>query len=161
MPSIRRANVQFSVTAEYAGDVNGVEQDIVGSFLARLTNGTGTDQANRAFKQTYTIAASGNQVVNLTSMTDNLGNALVLTKLKALFILHKSTSLASGVTVGGGTQPLFGTKIVGIEVLPGDVFPFVCRSGYTISSGTADRIRIVNADAVNAATVEVVFLASQ
>jgi hypothetical protein len=72
--------------------------------------------------------------------------------------IHASTCLS---TIGGGTNPVFGTKISGIEVLPGDCFAFECKSGYAISSGSADRIRIVNADSSNTATGTITILGSQ
>lgn len=161
MPSIRRASVKFLISADYAGDTSGVEQIMADTLITPFANGTGTSQANRAYQVTTTIAASGTLTITLTSLTDNIGNALVLTKLRALFVSHLSTSVASQVTLGGGTNPLFGTKITGIEILPGDTLPFVCKTGYTIASGSADRIRIVNSDSVNAASVRITILGSQ
>lgn len=161
MPSINRASVKFLFKADYRGATSNVQQKISDSLISSFANGTGTSQANRAYQTTLTISASGTSTTTLTSLTDNLGNALVLTKLRALFVSHLSTSLASGITLGGGTNPLFGTKIVGIEILPGDCFPFVCKTGYAIGLGATDRIRIVNSDASNAATVLLTILGSQ
>lgn len=127
-----------------------------------FTNGSGDNQANRAYYEKHTIAASGTLVLNLTTgLVDFNGNAIAATKLKALLIEHLDTTTATSITIGGGTNPLFGTQIVALPIVNGSHQSFVFPKGYTVASGSADRITITNADGTNQATVRITMLTSQ
>src|SRR5579862_3188329 len=51
-----------------------------------LTDGTGAGQANAVWENSYVIAASGTVDLNLQSLTDYAGNALVFTAIKLVKI---------------------------------------------------------------------------
>lgn len=127
-----------------------------------FTDGNGDNQANRAYYRTHSISASGTLTLDLTSgLTDFNGNAIAATKLKAILIEVLDTTAASGITIGGGTQALFGTQVVGLPVSNGCHQSFIYPKGYTVAAGATDRIRIVNADAAVIATVRITMLTSQ
>lgn len=128
----------------------------IGSFGASIafTNGTGTNQVDGLPKpQTYTIAASSTQNIDLAgTLTDYAGSAVVLTKFKGLYIKLKNTTAASSITVGGGTN---GVLSGSVPVHNGGIFVLGSPTGYTVTAGTGDILRIVNNDASLSAEVEV------
>lgn len=159
--SIRRAIIQLRFFAEYLGGKPGLEQKISDEQRTQFTNGTGSGQFNKPYTTTLTIAAGSNTTLTLSSLTNDIGESLSLTKLNGLLIRHLPTSLASQVTVGGGTTPVFGTKLVGLEFAKGDAMGFECLAGYTIASASNDKIKFINSDGSNAATVTVTVFGSQ
>lgn len=67
-----------------------------------LTDGTGDFQADRVALKAYTIAGSGSQDVDLTTITDAYGTAIGITETVAVLILNIAY-LSDGVTASGGT----------------------------------------------------------
>lgn len=165
MSSVNSAILRGSCQAIYTDGATG-QITCSRTPLVQLSNGNGTDQANRFYESGSTssgtsIAASSTLVLNLSSLTDAFGQAIAATKIKGIVIEHLRTSSASAVTIGGGTNPVFGTQISGLPLNAGDFFQYARRQGYTVSSGSADRITITNSDSSNAALVRVTLLLSQ
>ena len=163
MPSLTNGFIQSTLRAVYSDGYSGTV-NLSRTASLNFSNGSGAGQANRVYTNsaTTTIAASGTLSLELSGvLTDAFGNTLTLTLLRALFIEHLTTTTASYVTIGAGSNPVFGTKIANLELYNGDHFMFTCKNGYTITPATADILRIVNADASNAATVRITILASQ
>ena len=164
MPSITSAIMRGMLEAIYTNGGN-ARQTVSRRPMIQFTNGSGSGQANRLYDTNITplsIVASGSQTYNLSSLTDDFGNAIAATKIKGIVIEHLSSSVATGgITIGGGTAPVFGTQIVALPLLPGEHIQLGFKSGYTITATTADRLKITNADATNTATVRVTLLLSQ
>lgn len=163
MPSLisgyLRSTFQTLYSDGYSGKVN-----LFRTPAINFANGNGNGQANRVYTNsaTMTIVASGTLSLDLSgALTDAFGNTLTLTKLRGLLIEHLTTTTASYVTIGGGSNPVFGSKIDGLEIYNGDHFLWTCKNGYTIAGGSNDALRIVNADGSNSATVRVSLLGSQ
>lgn len=165
MPSsLSSATIRGGFQCLYQDSTGTAKQSLSRTPTQNYTNGTGATalQANIVYQVTLTITASGSSTLNLTTgLTDQFGQAIAATRLKAMLVEHLTTTTATAITIGGSTNPLFGTKLTGFEVNNGDHFQYTCKAGYTISSGSADRIRFVNADASNSATVRVTLLLSQ
>lgn len=160
--SLTSATVRGMIQLLYQDTTGTAKQSLSRMPTVNFTNGTGTAQGNVVYQATLTITASSSSTLNLTTgLTDQFGQAIAATKLKAMLIEHLTTTTSTGITIGGSTNPLFGTKLVGFEVNNGDHLLYTCKAGYTISSGSADRIRFVNADASNSATVRVTLILSQ
>lgn len=159
--SLRKAIIRLQLYAEYLSGNVGVEQKFSDEQRVQFTNGTGSSQFNKVYTTTLTIAASGNGTVTLSSLTDAFGNALNLTKMNGLLIRHLSTSAASSVTIGTGTTPLFGTQIAALPLVKGDAFAYESLAGYTVTAASADKIKVINLDGANSATVTVTIFGSQ
>lgn len=160
MPSLISGYVRSSLQLLYF-DGTATKQNISRNPSLNFTNGNGSSQGNRCFMASYTLAASGTQTLNLTTgLLDAFGNTFAITKLRALLIEHLTTTTSTHITIGGGTNPLFGTKIASLELYNGDHLFLPYKAGYTVSSGSADRILLTNADATNQATVRVTILGS-
>jgi len=165
MSTLTSAILRGALQAIYSDGGTG-KVTISRSPLIQLSEGNGTDQANRVYEAGatstgYSIAASGTLVLNLSSLTDAFGTAIAATKIKAILIEHLRLSASSGVTIGGGTNPVFGTQIVGLTLNAGDPFMYGRRTGYTVTPTSADRLTITNLDGTNAAKVRVTLILSQ
>lgn len=165
MSTLTSAIVRGSLQAIYTDGGTG-KSTVSRTPLVQMSDGNGTDQGNRFFESGptsagVTIAASGTLVLNLSSLTDVFGVAIAATKIKAILIEHLRSSTASGVTIGGGTAPVFGTQVVALPLGAGDFFEYVRRAGYTVTATTADRLTITNSDSSNAAKVRVSMILSQ
>lgn len=139
------------------------------SYSATMTNGTGSGAANKLFAKSYTIAASGNQSIDLAgSVTDFYGNTISFTKVKVIYVEHSTATTATTITVGvGGTNPFINwIKSAGtittdqprVVVRNGGVFLLACTdgTGYPVTAGTGDILYLTNEDGTNSATVKVV-----
>jgi hypothetical protein len=102
-------NATFSITMRQtarkssAGLKPRTEQDTLQNVIT-WTLGTGAGQINEVYAALLTIAASGNQVLDLTALIDTLGNAWAATGIKSIFIqlLGATDTAPDGVTVGNG-----------------------------------------------------------
>jgi len=81
----------------------GVLQELGDSVI--LTDGTGDFQADRIALKAYTIAGSGSQDVDLTTITDAYGAAISLVETVAVVIMNFAF-LSDGTTASGGTVTL-------------------------------------------------------
>lgn len=164
MPSVTSAMMRGTLEVIYTNGGN-VTQNISRRPLRHFTNGNGALQANRVYDTDdtpLTLTASATQTYNLSSLADKLGNTITATKIKGILIEHLPSSVATGgITVGGGTGAVFGTKLVDFPLLPGEHIQLCLGSGYTVTATTADKLRIINADSSNTATVRVTLLLSQ
>jgi hypothetical protein len=135
-------------------------------------SGTGAGKVNKVFRGQYTIAASGNQQLDLAGgVTDFDGVVMTFTKVREIIVELTNATAASEILVGGGTDgtgtnafaTFFGAASHKIRVGNGGV-PFHTgrpdASGWDVTAGTGDILRIENADGSNAATVNV-FIAGE
>ena len=163
MPSLISGYIRSTFQVLYSDGYSG-RVSLFRTPALTFADGSGAGQANRVYTNsaTMTIAASGTLSIDLSgSVTDAFGNTLTLTKLRALLIEHLTTTTSTNITVGGGANPIFGSKLSGLEINNGDHMLFTCKNGYTITGGSADTLRIVNADGTNQATVRISVLGSQ
>lgn len=126
---------------------------------ASLSNGTGALNADRILAQVYTITASGNQNVVLTSFTDPFGNTVSMLRVKYIYVALTNTTSATTILCGNGTNPLlFGTAASVVRVRNGgawQVYEGTDATGIAISAGVSDALKILNEDGANSATVQV------
>lgn len=130
-----------------------------------LTNGTGAGQADRRYIAQHTIAASGTLTLNLSSLLDSFGNAVAFLKVKEVYIELTTGTAASGISIGGGSNPWVGWISSGTATLGpvgnGCVFYLGCRrdaAGWAVVPSTGDSLRLSNLDAGLAAVVNVLIV---
>lgn len=130
-----------------------------------LADGTGSGQGNRMYVADTTINASANLDLDLSgSLTDAFGDACVFTKVKHVYVEVKSDSVATSVTVCGGSNPFVGplADASDKEVVTKGQGPLMWikqdNSGWAVTNGSNDNLRIANTDSSNAAKVRVVII---
>lgn len=129
-----------------------------------FANGTGAGQVDRLYVANTTLAASGNITYTFTSFTDFFGNTVSMVRFKLLWFSLPSPGApagpasggvqASDFAVGAATHPLTNwssSRNVRSGGLTFDCSP-VDATGWAISAGATDQLKLVNNDAVNIGT---------
>lgn len=139
-----------NLTPVKTADFANVTQSVQRTFSKTLTVGTGADQADQVFSDQRTLAGTANETLDLQSLTNSLGVAVVFTKVKLLYIEVVSTNSDSTITVGASGSSAFNTPFSGddtfsIDIGPGGVAMF-CRTDSTAYavSGTVKDLKVLN-----------------
>lgn len=129
-----------------------------------LDNGTGANAADRLYADTNTLAASGTVDVDLAgTLTDALGAALTFARVKAIFI-RAAVGNTNNVVLGGAASNQFvgpfGAAAHTIAVKPGGFLGMVApdATGWPVTAGTGDLLRIANSGAGTGVTYDVVII---
>ncbi len=126
-----------------------------------LANGTGANQADSVYTATYTIGTGATQSVDLKgALVDALGAPFTPAKLRLVKIVSRSSNTTILTLFGDvNSVPILSTAATTTTLTPGDIFFQTNRSaaGWTVTAGTADIIKIVNAAGASA-VVDVVFI---
>jgi len=132
-----------------------VDQDYSKSWA----DGTGVDQVNKRYSREHTIAASGTLNLDLAgSLTDEYGATVTFARVKKIKIVLTTTA-ASTIQVGGGSNPLAALTNA-ITLRPGGRLDLEApdATGYVVTAGTGDILRIVNDSGAASVTVKVIIL---
>ena len=129
-----------------------------------LDNGTGANAADRLWMDTNTLTASANTDIDLAgSLTDALGASLTFARVKALF-LRAATGNANNVVIGGAASNQFVGPFGGathtFAVKPGGFMGWIApdATGWPVTAGTGDLLRIANSGAGSSVTYDVVII---
>jgi len=132
-----------------------------------LVNGTGANQSNIVFANTYTISASGSQNIDLYGgLTDVYGSTINFTKIKGL-VICASSSNTNNVLVGGAASNAFFTWCDAatdqITVRPGGTFALFApdSTAYAVTSGTADILKIANSGSGTSVVYDIILIGVQ
>lgn len=133
-------------------------------LLQRLTwtSGTATGQADKAYRATRTVAASGTDPLDLAGvLVDGLGAALTFVRVKAIMV-RASAANTNNVRLNrpaANGVPLFLAVSDGIDILPGGLFLWVApAAGVTVTPATADLINLDNSGAGTPVTYDIVIV---
>jgi len=118
------------------------------SYTLELADGTGDDQGNIQWHDTRSLAASATENLDLAgSLVDAFGKTLTFAAVKALFIKNNSTG-TQVLSVGGAASnvwsPFANTSDI-ITINPGGVLFMMDGTGWAVSGGTSDLLKIANA----------------
>ena len=132
-------------------DLSTTTDDLAFETRIRLIDGTGLNMANKVWHDTRTIAASGNDDIDLSGvLLDPFGVAVVFTRVKGL-ILASLAANANNINVGGlganGFLTWVGATGDLVVLRPGGVFCLVApdATAYAVTPATADLLRVTNA----------------
>lgn len=129
-----------------------------------FTNGSGANQASLIFSDTRTLTASASENLDLAGvLTDAFGAVINFTKIKAL-ILRTAAANTNDVVIGGaatnGFISPFGAATDTVKVRPGGVMVLVSpdATGYAVTAGTADQLKVANSGAGTPVTYDIVLI---
>jgi hypothetical protein len=113
-----------------------------------LGSGTGYGKADIAFMDTRTLAASTSENLDLSgALVDAFGQTITAAKVKAIEVENPEASL-SNLTVGAAASNTFVGPFAdatdGIVLKPGDKFVAVSRTGWNVTAGTGDILKVAN-----------------
>jgi len=124
--------------------------------------GAGANQANLLWENTITITASSSTSLDLTSLTDALGDAIVFAKVKAMAVFAHAAN-TNNVLVGNGTDPWYAWADAGtdvITVVPGGLFMLVAptAAGFAVTASTAMTLKLANSSSGTSVVLDIVLI---
>ncbi|MGA5424526.1 hypothetical protein [Streptomyces lavendulocolor] len=131
-----------------------------------LADGTGAGKADRVFTDTRTLAASASEDLDLAGvLTDAFGASITFAKVKALMVVAAAAN-SNNVIVGGASSNGFISWVGGathtVTVRPGGALALLAgetdATGYAVTAGTADLLKIANSGAGSSVTYSVAIL---
>lgn len=137
------------------------------TYSKTLTNGTGANgTADLLYAATYTIAGAGTQNVDVAgSLTDFFGNSIAMARVKFMMVKLASTTTATDISFGNHAAPLINwisAATSTVKIYNDGIF-LIGGGGatqYAVTATTADGLKILNNDATNSATVNLVVVGS-
>ena len=160
------AKVAASISAEFdsALDIGSVSYPVNFGANYLLTDGTGANQANQLFTDIRTLTASSTEDLDLSGVLLNAyGTACVFTKIKAIIVTAAAAN-TNDVLVGGAAATqvtsFFGDVTDVVKVKPGGMFMLVApdATGYAITAGTADLLKVANSAGGTSVTYTIVLI---
>lgn len=128
-----------------------------------VADGTGASQADLVFRDQRTLALSTSEELDLAGgLTDSYGTTLTFVKVKALYISAESTNGANIVVGGAAANAFLGAFANATDKinLPASAWlKWVAPvSGYTVTAGTGDLLKIENDDGSAEAIYDIVIV---
>jgi len=127
-------------------------------------NGSGANQAEQMFTDRRTLAASASENLDLAGvLTNAFGTNLAFDTIKALVICAAKEN-TNDVVIGGhataACASLFGDATDTVRVKPGGMVAFVApdASGYGVTAGTADILKVENGGAGTVITYGIIII---
>lgn len=156
--------VRILAALESGLDLGAVRDEVDQKVTQLFTNGAGADQANALFHDRRTIAASGNESLDLAaSLVDGFGRTLTFTKVRALIIVASEGNTNNVVVTRPASNgvPIFAAASDALAPLkPGGMFVLTDPSadGIAVTAGTGDLINIANSGGSTSVTYDVFIL---
>lgn len=161
LSAIIDAQISFELTG--APDFGNNLHRYTGWGTKELANGTGAGQADRVYAKTITLAASGNQDIDLNgALLDTLGGPAVFAKVKAIAVRARDTNVNNvivGAAAANGFIGPFGAATHTVAVQPGGMLVISAPgAGWTVTAATADLLRVANSGAGTSVTFDIVIV---
>ncbi|GIH91938.1 hypothetical protein ACFFMN_33970 [Planobispora siamensis] len=164
MPLSARALLQLSADLTSSGDLFSGTASTPFSRQISFSDGAGLNQANRIWSDERTLVASANEDLDLAGvLTDPFGATVTFARIKAL-IVAASLANANNVVVGGGASNPFINWASGttpaVIVRPGGLLALFApdATGYVVTGGTGDLLRVANSGAGTPVTYQIVLI---
>lgn len=162
--------LSLTVTASIVGNLTG-DNDIavVTAALAKtkarvFKTGAGANQANLAFSDTRTLAASAVENLDLAGgLVDVFGVALNFAKVKAIMVVAADANTNDVVIGGAASSPFygpFGGPTHKLNVAPGGQIQLVAPglAGWPVAAGTGDILKIANGGSDSPVTYDIIIV---
>ena len=131
----------------------------------QLLDGSGDLQATQLYTAKRTLAASANESLDLngTALENLFGDAVALTKVKALLIIADSANVNDvvfGPAAANGFVTPFNAAADRIKVKPNGFALLVApdANGYAVTAGTGDLLYVANSGAGSSVTYTIVVI---
>ncbi len=129
--------------------------------MKSLATGTGANQSDLIYSDQRTLNASASETLDLTALTNAFGAAINFAKVKAILI-KASSGNTNNVAYGNATAPFIGPLSVGTATisLPPDGAMMLAApgSGWTVTGGSADEIKIANSAGSTTVTYDIIII---
>lgn len=158
-------SVAVSAQLSSTQDLAPVSSPISYSKSVVLSSGTGAGKADRLFSDRRTLAASSTEDLDLAgALTDALGGPASMARVKGVIITAKATNV-NNVVVGAASVNAWATLLNATGTLtlrPGASVALMAgaadATGYTVTAGTGDLLKIANSGAGSEVVYDVVIV---
>lgn len=164
MPLTAKLTVKTEATYSASADLGTAELKVPGAALPMaFNNGTANGQGDLLFADRRTIAASGNDDLDLAGgLTDIFGNTLTFVEVASIEI-RAAAGNTNNVVLGNAASNQFVGPLGGathtIALKPGAVFAIGDPgAGWAVTAGSADVLRIANSGAGTSVTYDIVII---
>lgn len=159
--SVGPASVTVPFSLTLTAQPNNVSANGPWTYISgTLSQGTAAGQADTVYKKQISLVASGTTTLNLSSLTDDFGDAIAFARLKCLYVENSKSALSTNVAMGdAGSNPFSGMWSPGtavVNIRNGVSFwSGICMdaTGWVVSTGV--NLLFTNSDSVNAALLNI------
>lgn len=158
-----RITAQVEATHTGSLDLGTLTAKISAGVALSLANGTGASQADLVFSDERTLSASASENLDLAgTLTDAFGATITFAKIKAIMVLAdagNTNDVVVGNAASNGFTGFFGGATHTVSVKPGGVFMIAHPgTGWTVTAGTGDILKMLNSAGTTGVTYRVVIL---
>jgi len=155
-------NLRLNFLEALAQDLGDKQFNLVKGFMKQFTDGTGGNQVQKLYADILTTVQSVNTDLDLNPGPTGAFGAVLFNTLKGILVLADDLN-PGDLTVGNVTNGIvgpFGAATNSIKVPPGGAFVSLNPSatGWTVTAGTADLLRIASAATVGNYTSNIILL---
>ncbi len=152
----------LALSSRVAADLGSGSATRALNYALALADGTGAGQADRAFTDTRTLAASGTEDLDLAGSLGGIdGATAVFARVKAVVITADEDNV-NNVNVtrpASNGAPLFLAASDGIGIRPGGVLVLAVgdedATGYAVTASTGDLLTVTNSAAGTSVTYSI------
>lgn len=176
---ITPAFAQETVRGQFRIQINVLNSLLVGlrtvtttldqDYTQLFSSGTGANQANALYQTQATLSASGSTTYDLNgSLTDDFGQSVTCTKLRALVVKAASANTNS-VVVGGGATTVTALTTTGaftgpgVPIRPGGIWmiTFPDATGGAVTASSSDILQIANSAGSSSVTYDFIVVCAE
>lgn len=163
---IASATVSGGINVEQRSVLDLVTASLAGAITGSIpfTDGAGANQVDLLFTDRRTIAASGNDDLDLAgALVDAFGATLTFARIKAI-VIKAAAGNTNTVVVGNAAATQFvgpfGAAAHTLAIKPGGFFVIAApdAAGWAVTAGSADLFRIANGGAGTEVTYDIAIL---
>lgn len=160
-----KVNVQGTLTASQ--NLGSASYNLNQTYAINLLQGSGANQADIIYANTYTIAASGTQNIDLYGvLQDAHGNTINMTTVKGLFVYAYPGNTNNVLIGGAGSNPWATWCNAGTDQVtarPGGFILLGCQdvTGYTVNSSTGHVLQLANSSSGTSVQCDIVVIGVQ
>jgi hypothetical protein len=153
-------SIGVSARQAHAEDLGSGTFSMTYSKTKQLPTGTSSGKADLLFSDTRTIAASGNEDLDLAGgLEDAFGQTLTFVKVKSIYIKaadgNTNSVIVKPAASNGFTGP-FGAAAHQVSIPPGGWFAITApAAGWTVTADTGDLLHIANSSGTTGVTYDV------
>ena len=167
---------QETISAQFRIQLNVLNRLLVGlrtvtstldqDYTQLFASGTGANQANALYQAQRTLGASAAETLDLNaSLTDDFGQSVTCTKLKAL-VVKAAAANTNNVLVGGGATTITTVWTATndqIIVRPGGIFMLTApdATGAALTAGASDLLAVTNSAGSTSVTYDVIVVCAE
>lgn len=158
------ATISVGIQARLTGttDVASPAASVLVDEVLRLAEGTGlTSQANLMFADQRTITASSSEDLDLAgSLSSPLGATLTFAEVVLIYVKAASTNVNNVVLGAASANDFIGPFSADgtYSVKPGEYALFVSQSGWGVTAGTADLLKVANSSSGTSVVYDIIII---